>query len=299
MTSLNARNTRFAYKLLVPAIILTFLVHIIPTLWGIYISFRKLNVYYIRNWTEAPFIGFANYTKALSSLQGVFWSSLCYTLIFVIASVLGCFILGILGAVLLNENFKGRNVIRGILLIPYILPGVVSLTNLRFMLLQDWGIINSILLKIGLISEPISWLTGKMALISIIIGNIWIRWPLWFITILASLQSIPGELYEAAKVDGASDWQGFRRITLPSVSPTITVLTVLTALWSFNNFTVPFILTGGSPSKEANILSLNIWIRSFKNWDFGMGAAMSVVMMLIMLVLILTYLKLTKLEEEQ
>jgi len=298
MTSLKARNALFAYRLLIPAIILTFFVHIIPTIWGVYISFRGLNVYYIRDWTQAPFVGFANYTRALSSIQGVFWSSLSYTLIFVIASVFGCFILGILGAVLLNGYFKGRNVIRGVLLIPYILPGVVSLTNLRFMFLQDWGIINSILLKTGLVSEPISWLTGKMALLSIIIGNVWVRWPLWFITILASLQSIPGELYEAATVDGASDWQKFTRITVPSISPTITVLTVLTALWSFNNFTVPFILTGGSPSKEANILSLNIWIRSFKNWDFGMGAAMSVVMMLIMLILILAYLRFTKLEAE-
>jgi multiple sugar transport system permease protein len=283
--------------MVLPAILLSIIVHFLPTIWGVIISFRKLNVYYISDWTKAPFVGFANYERAMSSLGSVFWTSLGYTTIFVVLSVIGCFLLGILGAILLNKDFKGRNLIRGLLLIPFILPGVVSLTNIRFMLLRDWGIVNSLLMQIGIIDEPISWLTGRMALFTIIIGNIWIRWPLWFITILGGLQSIPGELYEAAKVDGATRWQTFKKITLPSISPVITILTVLTALWSFNNFNVPFILTGGSPSDAANILSLNIWIRSFRNWDFGMGAAMSVVMMLFMLILIMTYLRLSKLEE--
>ncbi|MFW6120175.1 MAG: carbohydrate ABC transporter permease [Petrotogales bacterium] len=297
MASINSKSKAFAYRMILPAILLSIIVHFLPTIWGVIISFRKLNVFYIRDWTEAPFVGFANYERAMSSLGSVFWTSLGYTTIFVILSVFGCFLLGILGAVLLNKDFKGRNLIRGLLLIPFILPGVVSLTNIRFMLLRDWGIVNSLLMQIGIMDEPISWLTGRMALFTIIIGNIWIRWPLWFITLLAGLQSIPGELYEAAKVDGATRWQTFRKITLPSISPVITILTVLTALWSFNNFNVPFILTGGSPSDAANILSLNIWIRSFRNWDFGMGAAMSVVMMLFMLVLIMAYLRLSKLEE--
>lgn len=297
MASINSKSKSFAYRMILPAILLSIIVHFLPTIWGVIISFRKLNVYYISDWTEAPFVGFANYERAMSSLGSVFWTSLGYTTIFVVLSVFGCFLLGILGAVLLNKDFKGRNLIRGLLLIPFILPGVVSLTNIRFMLLRDWGIVNSLLMQIGIMDEPISWLTGRMALFTIIIGNIWIRWPLWFITLLAGLQSIPGELYEAAKVDGATRWQAFRKITLPSISPVITILTVLTALWSFNNFNVPFILTGGSPSDAANILSLNIWIRSFRNWDFGMGAAMSVVMMLFMLVLIMTYLRLSKLEE--
>jgi len=297
MASINSKSKAFAYRLILPAILLSIIVHFLPTIWGVIISFRKLNVFYIRDWTEAPFVGFANYERAMSSLGSVFWTSLGYTTIFVVLSVIGCFLLGILGAVLLNKDFKGRNLIRGLLLIPFILPGVVSLTNIRFMLLRDWGIVNSLLMQIGIMDEPISWLTGRMALFTIIIGNIWIRWPLWFITLLAGLQSIPGELYEAAEVDGATRWQTFRKITLPSISPVITILTVLTALWSFNNFNVPFILTGGSPSDAANILSLNIWIRSFRNWDFGMGAAMSVVMMLFMLVLIMAYLRLSKLEE--
>lgn len=297
MASINSKSKAFAYRLILPAILLSIIVHFLPTIWGVIISFRKLNVFYIRDWTEAPFVGFANYERAMSSLGSVFWTSLGYTTIFVVLSVIGCFLLGILGAILLNKDFKGRNLIRGLLLIPFILPGVVSLTNIRFMLLRDWGIVNSLLMQIGIIDEPISWLTGRMALFTIIIGNIWIRWPLWFITILGGLQSIPGELYEAAKVDGATRWQTFKKITLPSISPVITILTVLTALWSFNNFNVPFILTGGSPSDAANILSLNIWIRSFRNWDFGMGAAMSVVMMLFMLILIMTYLRLSKLEE--
>jgi multiple sugar transport system permease protein len=206
--------------------------------------------------------------------------------------------MGMLGAVLLNKDFKGRNLVRGILLIPYILPGVVALTNIRFMLLQDWGIVNSVLKSLGLISENVSWLTGSMALFSIIIGNIWIRWPFWFITLLAGLQGISAEQYEAAKVDGATPWQCWWYITLPSLKPVVVILSVLTSLWSFNNFNVPFVLTGGSPSKYANILSINIWTRSFKNWDFGAGAAMSVVMMLFMLLLIMLYIRLTKLEDD-
>jgi len=298
MNSIEKKRERFAYKMIMPAIILTTFVHIIPTIWGIYISFRKLNIYYIRKWTTAPFVGLDNYARTMDSLSGVFWESLLYTVIFVLFSVLGCFLLGMLGAVLLNKDFKGRNFIRGILLIPYILPGVVALTNIRFMLLQDWGIVNSVLKSLGLISENISWLTGSMALFSIIIGNIWIRWPFWFITLLAGLQGISGEQYEAAKVDGATPWQCWWYITMPSLKPVVVILSVLTALWSFNNFNVPFVLTGGSPSKYANILSINIWTRSFKNWDFGAGAAMSVVMMLFMLLLIMLYIRVTKLEDD-
>lgn len=298
MNSIEKKRERFAYKMILPAIILTTFVHIIPTIWGIYISFRKLNIYYIRNWTTAPFVGIDNYERTMSSLSGVFWESLLYTVIFVFFSVVGCFLLGMLGAVLLNKDFKGRNLIRGILLIPYILPGVVALTNLRFMLLQDWGIVNSILRNLGLIQENIPWLTGSMALVSIIIGNIWVRWPFWFITLLAGLQGISGEQYEAAKADGATPLQCWWYITMPSLKPVVVILSVLTALWSFNNFNVPFILTGGYPSKYANILSINIWRRSFKNWDFGAGAAMSVVMMLFMLMLIMLYIRLTRLEDD-
>jgi len=298
MLNIEQKRSRFAIKMILPAILLSMFVHIIPTLWGVYISFRKLNIYYIRDWTKAPFVGLENYERTMNSLSGIFWESLFYTMLFVVFSVLGCFLLGIMGAVLLNKDFKGRNLIRGIFLIPYILPGVVALTNLRFMLLQDWGIVNSVLMKLGLIKENISWLTGPMALVSIIIANIWIRWPFWFITLLAGLQGISGDVYEAARVDGANPWQCFVKITMPSLKPIIVILSVLTALWSFNNFNVPFILTGGSPSKQANILSINIWTRSFKNWDFGTGAAMSVVMMACMLLLIMLYIKVTKLEEQ-
>jgi len=298
MLNIEQKRSRFAIKMILPAILLSMFVHIIPTLWGVYISFRKLNIYYIRDWTKAPFVGLENYERTMNSLSGIFWESLFYTMLFVVFSVLGCFLLGIMGAVLLNKDFKGRNLIRGIFLIPYTLPGVVALTNLRFMLLQDWGIVNSVLMKLGLIKENISWLTGPMALVSIIIANIWIRWPFWFITLLAGLQGISGDVYEAARVDGANPWQCFVKITMPSLKPIIVILSVLTALWSFNNFNVPFILTGGSPSKQANILSINIWTRSFKNWDFGTGAAMSVVMMACMLLLIMLYIKVTKLEEQ-
>ncbi len=298
MLTIDQKRRRFAYKMILPAIFLSAFVHIIPTIWGVFISFRKLNIYYIRDWTSAPYVGLENYRNTMSSLSGVFWSSLFYTVIFVFISVAGCYVLGMLGANLLNKDFKGRNLIRGIFLIPYILPGVVALTNLRFMLLQNWGIVNAVLKNLGLIQENISWLTGPMALWSIIIGNIWIRWPLWFITLLAGLQGIPSELYEAARVDGATPWQSFRYITVPSLKPVVVILSVLTALWSFNNFNVPFILTGGSPSKQADILSINIWNRSFSNWDFGSGAAMSVVMMLFMLLLITLYIKVTKLEED-
>ena len=297
MLNIEQKRSRFAVKLILPAILLSMFVHIIPTLWGIFISFRKLNIYYIRDWTSAPFVGLENYQRTMSSLSGVFWESLFYTMIFVVFSVIGCFFLGIMGAVLLNKDFPGRNIIRGIFLIPYILPGVVALTNLRFMLLQDWGIVNTVLRNLGLIQENISWLTGPMALVSIIIGNIWIRWPFWFITLLAGLQGISGDVYEAARVDGANPWQCFLKITMPALKPVIVILSVLTALWSFNNFNVPFILTGGSPSKQADILSINIWSRSFKNWDFGTGAAMSVVMMICMLLLIMLYIRVTRLEE--
>jgi len=289
---------RLAYIMILPATIGMLLVHFIPMLWGVYISFRDYNKFTIRKapW-EVKFVALDHYIRAIKHLDKGFLQSLRVTLSFTIISIVMCVVLGLGAALIANRSFRGRTIFRGLMLIPYILPGVVYLTTLRFMFTHD-GIINKILVNwLGLVKEPIFWLVGKNTFWTIVIGNVWGRWPLFFITFLAALQTIPRELYEAAAMDGASIWQQFRYITLPYLRSVGVIVIMLNTLWSFNQFLVPFIMLGGGYSvvpEPATLLSVEILRESFNNLNFGYGAAEAVLMTLVSLIFVIVYLRRTR-----
>ncbi len=271
--------------MVLPTFIFMLFVHFFPMGLGILSSFFKLNVITIYRWVSAPFVGMDNYIQVFTGEYFInFISSFYYTALFVITAQIICYILGIGAALIVNEvNYPGRSVVRGIFLFPFILPIVVGITNWRYMFSFEGGMVNSLLMKVGIIEQPIVWLVGSNSFWTILITFVWLSWPFWFIVLLASLQTIPVVYYEAASLDGASPWQKFRHIIIPLTSPVTKVVWLLTFMWYFREFNVPYVMMGLSPSKPANLLALHIYSESFRLWNFSEGAVMAVMMSILLI----------------
>ncbi|NMC30411.1 MAG: sugar ABC transporter permease [Pelolinea sp.] len=297
--SRSQRGNALAYHMIFPTWLTIVVVHFIPISIGIFISFRNLTRYNISNILSTNFVGFENYYKSLYSMKSDFLSSLSVTIVFVIFTVIISYLLGLACALIGNSKFKGRTIFRGLMLIPLIIPSVVSLTCLRFMFQQN-GIINYLLQQVHFVTDPIVWLVGKNTFYVILIGNIWIRWPLYFSVLLSGMQAISEELYEAASMDGAGFFQKLLFITLPALKENTFITTILIAIWSFNDFNVPYIMLGGGYTAvpdAANLVAINIYRKAFFSLDFSYAAAQSILMSLLSLSLILIYLQLRKKED--
>ena len=285
------------YLLVLPAILLELLIHIIPMLVGIWMSFIRLTQFFIANWSEAPFAGLGNYKIAMNfshpigqALLHAFTVSCLYTLI-----VVGlAWLFGMSAATVLQNGFRGRGGLRTIFLIPYSLPIYAGVITWSFMLQRDNGLVNHVLMSnLHLLDNPPFWLIGNNAFISMAVVALWRSWPFAFLMIMAGMQSIPDEVYQAAAVDGASVWQQVRYITLGMLRPVNVVLILMLFLWTFNDFNTPFVLFGATPPASADLISIHIYDNSFVNWNFGLGAAMSVLLLLFLLVVTGAYLLIT------
>ncbi len=236
------KETWIAYFFLLPALIAITLTTLIPSIYNIYISFTNYGVYH---YFQYEFIGLSNY-KEILSMNSPFLPVLIWTIIWTVASTLLNYFSGMFIALLLNNpNLKERNIYRTLLIIPWALPGVISIQMWHGMLSMS-GVFNQILAKVGL--SPINWLNEVFwARFWVIAINVWLSFP-YFMTITnAALQSIPIELYEAAKIDGASNSQRFRKITFPLLNRTLAPLLVTQLSFQFNNFNLIYLLTGGGP----------------------------------------------------
>ena len=289
----KAKGTRRAYWFILPAALCMLFVHFIPIIWGAYISLLDLDVYTLTQWTSAPFVKLGNYIKLFSGKFAVgqrFLRSVYNVFVYGLVTIPVGYIIGLLVALLLNRNFVGRTFVRGIILLPYITPDSVAYNVWRFIFQARIGLVNKYLLKFGLIQEPLVWLVGKRALTAVIIASIWKGWPFACLILLAGLQGIPAELYEAAKIDGASVWQQFKMITLPMLAPVTKTLLLLNVIWNFHAYNQFYILLGGSVG-EAHVPSTFIMQEAFTNLHYGMGSAMSVVLMILIVILIAILLR--------
>lgn len=294
------RRHRLAYGMLSPAVLAMVIVLFVPMLWGILISFRSYNknTLSLPIW-DVPFVGLENYVRSFQNMDLEFMRSMQVTISFVVITLTLSAILGLGAALVGNSKFPGQTIFRGIMLIPFILPGVVSLTTFRFMLLSD-GIVNSVLSQLGIIREPLFWLVGENSFWAIIIGAVWTRFPLFFVTFLAALQTIPADLFEAAELDGASQWQKFRFVTMPYLRGIGTIIILLTVLWAYNNYMIPFVMLGGGYYQvppPAGLLSVDILRESFTNLNMSYGAAQSVIMTILALGFVVVYLAWTRPQE--
>lgn len=283
------------YLLLIPAIILELLIHVIPMLAGVAISFLQLTEFFLRNWQAAPFAGLSNYAIAVdfssatgSALLHSFSVTAAYTVLVLAMS----WLFGMAGAVFTQRAFRGRGVVRTVFLIPYALPVFASVITWNFMLQRDTGMLNQLLLDLHLVSSRPFWLIGPDSFWSLVIVQIWRTWPFAFLILTAGLQSIPADLYEAAALDGAGLLGQVRHVTLPLIRPVNRVLLLVLFLWTFNDFSVPFTLFGSAPPTQADIISIHIYENSFASWNFGIGSAMSVLLLLFLLLVTMVYLAL-------
>ncbi|AVH60939.1 MULTISPECIES: carbohydrate ABC transporter permease [Streptomyces] len=291
------RRIGLPYLLLLPALLLELLVHLVPMATGIVMSFKELTQFYIRDWGTAPWSGLDNYKVSVDFSAPVgqaLLHSFLVTVGFTLLSVGLCWLIGTAAAVFMQDTFRGRGLLRALFLVPYALPVYAAVITWVFMFQHDNGLVNHVLHdQLGLTDKPSFWLLGDNSFVALLTVSVWKGWPFAFLIVMAGLQNIPKELYEAAALDGAGMWQQIRRITLPSLRPVNQVLILVLFLWTFNDFNTPYVLFGKTAPEAADLISVHIYQASFVTWNFGAGSAMSVLLLLFLLVVTGVYLVLT------
>lgn len=202
--------------------------------------------------------------------------------------------LGTLTGILLNQSFRGRAAVRSIVLIPWIVPGIVAATTWAWMFHAEFGIINQMLSTSGLIEAPIGWLTnGDTVMPALIAINVWKLFPFVAVMVLAGLQTVPNELYEAARVDGATFWSEVRHVMLPHLRPILAAITLLLMIWGLNAITIIYTITRGGPANRSLIVPIQIFKLAFEAFQFHQAAALSALFFLFTLLLVGAYVRMT------
>ena len=239
---------------------------------------------------QEEFVGLQNFRDVLR--PRVTTQALWNTLWWVFGSIFFQVIFGVAAAILLNQNFRGRAVVRSIALIPWVVPSIVAATTWAWMFHTEFGIINYMLTGAGVLEEPIGWLiTGNTVLPAMIAINVWKLFPFVAIMVLAGLQSIPQELFEAAKVDGASYWEEVRHIMLPQIRPVVTAVTLLLVIWALNAITIIYAITSGGPANKTLITPIQIFRLAFESSAFNQSAALAVMFFGVVMLIVFIYIK--------
>jgi multiple sugar transport system permease protein len=239
------------------------------------------------------FVGLENYKYVLTSRY--FHNSLKITTLYIVITVIARFILGLGTALLLDVNFKGRSLARALVIIPWAIPEVVACLIWVLMYDKDFGIVNYILTNIGILESNLAYLMNpQITLPAAMVVNIWKGFPFVAIMLLAGLQSIPGELYEAATVDGANVWQRFQKITLPALKPVSVIVFLLLVVWTIKDFGIIYLLARGGPSRATEILTVFTYQQAFKFFDFGRASASGMIMLIFSMLFTFFYLKMLK-----
>ncbi|HYY58058.1 MAG TPA: sugar ABC transporter permease [Pyrinomonadaceae bacterium] len=282
---LAARYERaLPYLLVGPAVLVLLALSIYPLLYAVRVSFQT-GVGRSAQWT------FRNFARLAS--DGFFLSALSHTLVYAVAALAFEFLLGLGLALLLNREMRGRSLWRATLLVPLMLPPVVVGVVWRLMLNPNFGAINGTLKSMGLDTESLTWTASpRLALASVIAVDVWQWTPFVFLVLLAGLQAIPQEPYEAARIDGSSSWQTFRHITLPLLKPAILIALLLRTMDLLRVFDQIFILTEGGPGFATETISLYIYRAAFRFGNFGYAAAMSFVLLGLTNIISLFYIRL-------
>ena len=287
MLSLRQREQRQAWVLLAPMLLVMLLLTAWPLLRTIWLSFTDAAL--IGSGETPAWIGLENYLYALSDPD--FRASIWRTLYFTLVSVTVEGIIGVLVALLLNQKFIGRNVLRVLVILPWALPTIVNAMMWRLNFNPDYGSINALLSQLGIIDGYRSWLgSPEAALNAVMFADIWKNYPLVTLLVLAALQSIPEDLFEAARLDGASAWWRFRAITFPAIVAPLGVALVLRTIDAFKIFDIIYVMTRGGPVDSTKTLSFFVYQESFSYLRAGSGAAYAILMTLMCALLITLYL---------
>jgi multiple sugar transport system permease protein len=276
--------------MLTPGGVLMTFVIVIPFLLGLYISLIDLDQYTLRRWLSAPFIGLANYVESLSSgLPSAIWISVSFALISTIVTLP----IGVAAAIVTQNKYRGRALVRAIFLIPYVLPSFVVASVWRTMLQPD-GIVNTLLSHVG-VSGGL-WLSGPKSYWTLILVEIWAAWPFIYLLALSGLQSVDGEVHEASALDGVTWWPKLLHIVLPYLRGPLALAFLLATLNHINNFTLPFVLFGVPAPDAVNVMPMIVYTTSFQSLRFGLSAAMAIVSLIIIAIPLFVYLRTVRLD---
>ena len=290
LLSRATRETLANYAYLLPAAICLGGTVLFPILKAIHMSLYQ-NV--LSRPQDYHFIGLGNYVRMLH--DPTFWLTLKNSVVWVFFSVSIQFVLGFLGALLLNASFKGRAFVRTLNLLPWIIPGVVVGLVWEYLYQPNYGPINDMLKRVGALTVPVAWLSEPaFAMASVIFANIWRGIPFFGIIILAGLQAVPQELHEAAAIDGANVWHRFRHVTIPAIKGVVLIASLLSIIWTFADFQLIYILTKGGPANQTHIFGTYAYQIGLNATEIGMGAAIALYMFPILTffaILLLIYLR--------
>ena len=238
------------------------------------------------------FNDFANFYKMFGDKD--FLLLLKNSVVYVVVSVFGQFIGGLILALCLRDKFKGRGIYQSIVFLPWAFSAFVVGLVFRWSFNGEYGVVNDVLMKLGIIKKGIAWLgTPGLSLVVVILAMIWIGIPFFGIMILAALQSIPDEIYEAADMDGCGMFRKFFSLTLPYIKPTVIMTILLRTIWIFNSFDLVVIVTQGGPANYSQTLPSYMYTKAFSGYDFGLAGAFGVLLMVILGVYAILFLKLS------
>jgi len=278
-------QTYIAYALIAPAAIYIILIVAWPLLETIRLSFTNSSL------AGEDYVGLENYQKMFSSKK--FNGIVTRTFVWMFFSVSLKLIIGLIGAVLLNANLKGRSIFRVLVMPPWVVPIAIGMLGWLWLYNGYFGIIAGVGMRTGILDGPFGFLAYKQsAFISTIIADVWVGTPMVTVFFLAAMQGVPRDLYEAAYCDGASRWDRFFKITLPQITPVIITMSLLSAIWTFNSFEIIWILTEGGPRGATTTLIIDTYKQALGNYKFGRGAARAVVVMILLMLFAGFYLAL-------
>src|SRR5215204_233972 len=281
------------WLLMLPALALLILLTLYPVLYGLWISFFNKHSFF----PQQTFVGLDNYAYLLQDPE--FWASVRRGMVYSFSTIALQIGLGIAAAVLLNEIFPGRNVLRAVILFPYVVPTVVAIILWKWLLNSQFGLINYLIDAAGLVDHPISWMGKDWIMVSLIIVSVWQFFPFVIIGVLARLQSIPNELYDAASVDGANAVQRFFYVTLPHLKNVLFVIVLLRSIWMFTKFDTPWLMIqGGGAETYIRTLPVYTYLRTFAFYEAGRGAAMAVLMFVMLAVAAAIYFRVWQREDK-
>ncbi len=277
--------------MLAPGGALMTVVILVPLALGIFIAFTDLDQYTLRRWLSAPFVGAGNFVEAVTqtSLLRSVWISVSFALLSSLVTVP----LGVAAAVVTQNPYRGRALVRAVFLIPYVLPSFVVSTVWRTMLQPD-GIVNARLARFGI--DGGLWLSGSQSYWTLVLVEIWASWPFIYLLALSGLQSVDHEVHEAAALDGTPWWNKLRHVIFPYLRGPVALAFLLSTLNHINNFTLPYVLFGAPAPDAVNVLPMLVYVTSFQSFRFGLSAAMAIVSLVLILVPLFVYLRAIRLD---
>jgi multiple sugar transport system permease protein len=286
------KSALVGWLLLAPSLVLLGGLVVFPVIYNVWLSLFDKHAFM----PVQAFVGLRHYRYFASDPE--FWTSFYYGSVYAGVTMVLQLGVGVPAALLLNEGFRGRNLLRGVVLFPYMIPTIVAVILWKWLLNDSYGLVNHLLMSAGLVRAPVAWLGPDYIMTSLIVTSVWQFFPFVVVTYLARLQTIPPELYEAATVDGASAWRRFVHVTLPQTASVLFVIVLLRSIWMFTKFDTVWLLAGdGGVSRYIRTLPVYAYARSFTYLQAGMGAALAVIMFTMLLAATAVYFRMFRREE--